>query len=249
MSTQPNNNRRRRLGAAAGFAIFAIAGGSLAANYGLMTDTERVKNNLFQAGDADSNLDLTVTQQNAFLNGDAVAAGASTGVMAWDGVTAGQNSDTNTAGQIRLNVPNMAPGDLWKYDLVVANVGDVHELRYNAESVLTEAAATAGALAAADDGDASDSTAAGAPTTMGLEIRIKDSGGNLVASNVSSDAIPFNIGDVTVGAQAGDRVLAPNANETLTVEVQYPASAASTSFGATADFDMTFHSEQTANNP
>ena len=57
------------------------------------------------------------------------------------------------------------------------------------------------------------------------------------------------IGDPAPGAQAGDRVLAPGANEKLCFLVSLPANTGNEYQGATTTTTLTFTAEQIANNP
>jgi hypothetical protein len=57
------------------------------------------------------------------------------------------------------------------------------------------------------------------------------------------------IGDVTAGAQAGDRTLAAASSETLCFRATLPGATGNAYQGATTTATFTFESEQTANNP
>jgi hypothetical protein len=57
------------------------------------------------------------------------------------------------------------------------------------------------------------------------------------------------VGDPAAGAQAGDRVLAGGATETLCFKATLPIGTLDTSQGTTTNITITFTAEQTANNP
>lgn len=131
----------------------------------------------------------------------------------------------------------MAPGDQQTASLVVANSGTL-ELRYAVTSTTTEDV-LAGQLAL---------TIKSGVTTCDEANWATD--GTVLYSGVLGTAATTTIfGDVTQGAQAGDRVLAASANETLCFNVTLPLAAANAAQGLSSSATFAFEAEQTANNP
>jgi spore coat-associated protein N len=102
-----------------------------------------------------------------------------------------------------------------------------------------------------------------APLASQLVITVKQPDGNVGSSCALFNGTTVNnagfttvgttttniVGDPTQGAQAGDRVLAGGASETLCFKVTLPLSTPNTYQGATTNITFTFNAEQTANNP
>jgi hypothetical protein len=134
-----------------------------------------------------------------------------------------------------ITLPAMVPGDSTTGTLTVSNSGN-STLRY----AMTTSATNLDTKALRDQ--------------MTLVIKTKDTntsgctnfnGTQLYSGTLASGAI----GDVTVGAQAGDRTLAGAASEVLCFQATLPSATTSTYQGATTTATFTFSAEQTANNP
>lgn len=166
-----------------------------------------------------------------FTDQEVVAAAFSTGTVALD--------DVKIAG-LTLTASGMVPGDTVTDDVVVENDGSV-ELRYAVTSATTD-----------PDGK-------GLRDVLTLTVKTVDvstpgvpcdnfDGTTLLATTVLG-AGSAGFGDPTAGADAGDRVLAAAANETLCFRVALPAGTGNAYQGATATTTLTFDAEQTASNP
>lgn len=102
-----------------------------------------------------------------------------------------------------------------------------------------------------------------APLASQLVITVKQPDGNAGSSCALFNGTTLNnaafttvgatttniVGDPTQGAQAGDRVLAGGASETLCFKATLPLGTPNTYQGATTNITFTFNAEQTANNP
>ena len=133
--------------------------------------------------------------------------------------------------------PVMTPGDQDTAPLVVGNSGSI-ELRYAMTSTTTEDT-LAGALVL---------TIKTGVTTCDNASWTAD-GTQIYQGALGSVAGTAALGDNTSGAQAGDRVLAASANETLCFNVTLPLSTTNAAQGLTTTATFTFDGEQTANNP
>ena len=131
----------------------------------------------------------------------------------------------------------MAPGDQQTAPLDVANGGTL-ELRYAVTSVTTE-----------------DTLASELTLTIKSGVTTCDDanwaadGTVLYTGILGSTGTATILGDVTQGAQAGDRVLAAGANEVLCVNVTLPLAATNAAQGQSTTATFNFVAEQTANNP
>ena len=133
-----------------------------------------------------------------------------------------------------LALANMAPGDEITAPVTVSNDGTL-DLRYAVTSVTGGDAGLAAALAVTVKSGVADCTNGG----------FAGSGSSVAGGTLSA----LSFGNVTQGAQAGDRTLAPGGSEVLCFQVALPTSAASTLQGKTASATFTFSAEQTVNNP
>jgi hypothetical protein len=135
---------------------------------------------------------------------------------------------------------NMAPGDDVTAPIVIANDGSL-ELRYAVTSAATDADLK-GLMSQLDftiKSDVSACTNAGFGAD-GDVVYVTGDLGSLAGINV--------IGDPTTGDQAGDRVLAASANETLCFNVVLPIGTGNAYQDATTTATFTFAAEQTVNN-
>lgn len=162
----------------------------------------------------------------------AVVASVTMGAMALftDQATSSANGFTSGTVDIALTngtplpfaVSDMAPGDSVNGTLVVANSGTL-ELRY----AMTTTPDNASTL------------------DEQLDCVITQGATTLYSGKLSSAAI----GNSAQGAQAGDRVLGPGTNETLTFAVSMPIGTGNSYQGTTCTVAFVFNAEQTANNP
>lgn len=134
-----------------------------------------------------------------------------------------------------VTAPAMAPGDQVTAPLTVTNNGTL-DLRYAVESTTTENVLAAELVLTIKSGVATCNNASWTLT-----------GAVLYSGQLGSTAGIAIMGDNTAGAQAGDRALAPGANEVLCVNVSLPLAAVAQ--GVTTTATLTFDAEQTANNP
>ncbi|CAG0928957.1 spore coat-associated protein N [Thermoflexales bacterium] len=135
---------------------------------------------------------------------------------------------------------NMAPGDDVTAPIVIANDGSL-ELRYAVTSAATDADSK-GLMSQLDFTIKSGVTVCDNAgfATDGTVVYATNDLGSLAGINV--------IGDPTTGAQAGDRVLAASANETLCFNVVLPIGTGNAYQDATTTATFTFAAEQTVNN-
>ena len=166
--------------------------------------------------------------------GGAMALFTDTESVASGDFTSGSVAIGVTPVSTSLALANIAPGDKVTAPVTVTNDGTL-DLRYAVTSVAGGDAGLASALAVTVKAGVADCTnggfaASGAPVA----------GGTLSA---------LSFGDVTPGAQAGDRTLAPGGSDELCVQVALPTSAANALQGKTASATFTFSAEQTVNNP
>ena len=141
---------------------------------------------------------------------------------------------------LTLSTAGMVPGDAVTDDVVVENDGSV-QLRYglstsstNPDTKLLRDALTLSVREI-------DTTTPGTPCN--------DFDGVVVLTATVLGASGAGFGSPAVGAQAGDRVLAAGANETLCFRVTLPSGTGNAYQGATTTTTFTFDAEQTANNP
>lgn len=141
---------------------------------------------------------------------------------------------------LTLSIAGMVPGDTVTDDVVVENDGSV-QFRYALSTTSTN------------------------PDTKGLRdvltLTVKtidvttpvtpcnDFDGTSVLAATVLGASGAGFGNPAVGSQAGDRVLAAAANETLCFRVTLPAGTGNAYQAATTTTTFTFDAEQTANNP
>ncbi len=133
----------------------------------------------------------------------------------------------------------MAPGDSVTNSLVVSNDGS-REFRY----AISSSATNADALALKD---------ALVLTIKTIDVTLPatpcdDFDGTLLYTGDLDDTAGLLVGDATQGADAGDRVLAASASETLCFRVEL-ALAATGPEGASTTATFTFDAEQTQSNP
>lgn len=136
-----------------------------------------------------------------------------------------------------VTMPAMAPGDQVTEPLDVQNNGTL-ELRYAATSTTTEDALAAELVLTIKSGvttcDNANWTATGTVLYSGV---------------LGSTATTSLFGSNAQGADAGDRVLAAGASETLCFNVTLPLAAPNTVQGLSTTATFAFDAEQTANNP
>jgi hypothetical protein len=166
-----------------------------------------------------------------FTDQEVVAAAFSTGTVALD--------DVKIAG-LTLTASGMVPGDTVTDDVVVENDGSV-ELRYAVTSATTD-----------PDGKGLRDVLTVTVKTIDVStpgVPCDDFDGTTLLAATVLGAGSAGFGDPTAGADAGDRVLAAAANETLCFRVALPAGTGNAYQGATATTTFTFDAEQTAGNP
>jgi spore coat-associated protein N len=140
-----------------------------------------------------------------------------------------------------VTLTTMMPGDTVTAPIVVTNDAGSDALRYS----ISSAATNADSLALKDQ--------------LVLTVKTIDNtvpatpcdnfdGTQLYTGDLDSTAGKI-VGDVTTGAQAGDRDLAVGASETLCFRVSLPTSTGNTFKLATTTGTFTFAAEQTDNNP
>ena len=141
---------------------------------------------------------------------------------------------------LTLSTAGMVPGDTVTDDVVVENDGSV-QLRYALSTTSTNPDTKALR-------DVLTLTVKGLDvTTPGTPCNDFDGASVLAATVLGASGAGF--GSPAVGAQAGDRVLAAAANETLCFRVTLPAGTGNAYQAATTTTTFTFDAEQTANNP
>jgi len=126
----------------------------------------------------------------------------------------------------------MMPGDTANGTLVVSNSGTA-QLRYAVTSSSTNT-----------DGKGLNAQLTVTIKTLGTSCAAFD-GTSLYAGALSA----AGFGDVTAGAQSGDRTLGAASSETLCFRATLPSATGNAYQGATTTATFTFESEQTANNP
>ena len=175
----------------------------------------------------------SVTSMTGALFSDSDAVGAntcSTGTLILD---------TSPASAV-VSFSSMAPGDVDNGQMTVTNNGSL-QLRYAVISATTEDVLAAELdMTIWDEADEPvvDSTC---DTTAPASVLYGPADlGNTTAINI--------IGDPTVGAQAGDRVLPASSNEILCFRVELPLASGNASQGLTTTATLTFASEQIKNN-
>jgi predicted ribosomally synthesized peptide with SipW-like signal peptide len=161
-------------------------------------------------------------------------------------------NNTFTSGSVKLNAAdiaalsltsaNLVPGDATTGAVVVQNDGTT-QLRYsvstsssnadtkNLRGVLTLAVKTVDV------------------TTPGVPCDNFDGTAVLAATVLYNGTTNAGFGDVTAGAQTGDRTLNSGANETLCFRISLPSATGNAYQSATTTTAFTFDAEQTANNP
>ena len=136
-----------------------------------------------------------------------------------------------------VSYSTMAPGDKVTSPITISNDGSL-ALRYAVQSTTTEDVLAAqldmtvktGVTTCTNAGFGGDGSAIYGP------------------GDVGSTTVTDVVGDVTQGAQAGDRSLAAAGSEILCIQVELPLSATNAAQGVTSTATLDFISEQTANN-
>lgn len=136
-----------------------------------------------------------------------------------------------------LTLTDMVPGSEVTAPLTIGNGGSL-ELRYAGTSVTTE-----------------DTLAAGLDLTIRVGVTTCDNTdwdatGTVIyaTGDLGSTGGIALFGDVSTGAQAGDRTLAASASEVLCANVTLPSNAPNSVQGLTTTATFTFDAEQTVNN-
>ena len=159
-------------------------------------------------------------------------------------------ANTFSTGTVKLGVSpataavtlaNMAPGDTVTGSISVSNTGSLSE-RYAVLSTTdaTDANFLAAQLLMTVKSGVTTCTTAGFGASGTIVY-----GPGVLGSTTGTKAI----GDSAQGAQAGDRVLAAAASESLCVQVMLPTATGNTYQNKTTTATFTFNSEQTTNNP
>jgi predicted ribosomally synthesized peptide with SipW-like signal peptide len=141
---------------------------------------------------------------------------------------------------LTLSIAGMVPGDTVTDDVVVENDGSV-QFRYALSTTSTNPD-TKGLR------DALTLTVKTIDVTTPVTPCNDFDGASVLAATVLG-ASGAGFGNPAVGAQAGDRVLAAAANETLCFRATLPAGTGNAYQAATTTTTFTFDAEQTANNP
>lgn len=142
---------------------------------------------------------------------------------------AGTVDITTTPATTFFTATGMVPGDTVTQAVTVTNAGSA-TLRWSMSTVATNALGSALTLTV---------------KTVGTSCAAFDGTSVLAATALNGAAI----GSATQGAQAGDRTLAPGA-ENLCFRVSFPSTASDNPLqGGTSTATFTFNAEQTANNP
>ena len=131
----------------------------------------------------------------------------------------------------------MAPGDQVTAPIDVDNAGTL-DLRYAVTSTTTEDVLASELVFTVKSGVTTCDDANWAAT-----------GSVLYSGILGATGTSAIFGDVTAGADAGDRTLAPTASEMLCLNVTLPLAATNASQGLTTTATLNFEAEQTANNP
>lgn len=140
-----------------------------------------------------------------------------------------------------LSIGNMAPGGEKVSPISVANAGSLAE-RYSV-------------TATAENADGKNLSAALRATIKTGVANCTEAGFNTDGTviygpgSVGTPAGLAVVGDPAQGQQAGDRVLAAGASETLCVRVLLPSTAGNSLQASTTTVGFTFDSEQVTNNP
>ncbi len=159
-------------------------------------------------------------------------------------------ANTFSTGTVKLGVSpasaavtlaNMAPGDTVTGPINISNTGTLAE-RYAVLSTTdaTDANFLAAQLLMTVKSGVTTCTTAGFGATGTIVY-----GPGVLGSTAGTKAV----GDSAQGAQAGDRVLAAAASESLCVQVMLPTATGNTYQNKTTTATFTFNSEQTTNNP
>ena len=139
-----------------------------------------------------------------------------------------------------LTTSALMPGDSVTDDVVVENDGTA-ELRY----AMTSASTNADSKALRDALSLIVKTVD--VSTPGTPCNDFDGATTLYIGTLGTSTAAF--GDPAAGDDAGDRVLAAGANETLCFRVSLPSSTGNGAQGATTTTTFTFDAEQTSSNP
>jgi hypothetical protein len=166
-----------------------------------------------------------------FTDQDTVGANAFTGGT----IVLGVNPTTAL-----ITYTNMLPGDSVTNGIVVSNTG-TGQLRY----AISSSATNADGKALKDQLVLTIKTID--VTTPATPCDNFDGSSTLYSGDLDSTAGKL-VGDNTQGSQAGDRVLAAAANETLCFRASLPLATGNAYQGAATTATFTFDSEQTANN-
>ena len=140
-----------------------------------------------------------------------------------------------------VTLTNMAPGDTVTGSINISNTGTLAE-RYAVLSTTdtTDANFLAAQLVMTVKSGVTTCTTAGFGATGTIVY-----GPGVLGSTTGTKAV----GDSAQGAQAGDRVLASAASESLCVQVMLPTATGNTYQNKATTATFTFNSEQTTNNP
>ncbi len=133
--------------------------------------------------------------------------------------------------------PSMVPGDQVTATIDVGNGGTV-PLRYALTSTTTENVLAGELVMTVKSG-----------VTTCDDANWGADGTELYSGVLGTTGTTAVFGDVTQGAQAGDRTLAAAATETLCINVSFPLAATNASQNLTTTATLDFSAEQTANNP
>ena len=136
-----------------------------------------------------------------------------------------------------VTMPAMVPGDEVTAPLTVENLGTT-ELRYAATSTSAEDVLASALVLTIRSG-----------VTSCDDTNWDATGTEIYSGILGATTTAPLFGSPTTGAQAGDRVLAAGADESLCVNVALPLGAASSVADLSTDATFAFAAEQTANNP
>jgi hypothetical protein len=179
---------------------------------------------------------LVIAATGATMGGGVTALFTDTVPVAANAFTTGTVDLTTSPTSAVVTFSNMAPGDSDTDLITVTNSGSL-ALRYAVTATATD----------------TDSKAL--KDQLVLTIREDDvdggcddfDGDSLYTGDLDSSAGVL-IGDVTAGAQAGDRALAASTSEDLCIRVELPTNTGNAFQDATTTATFTFNAEQTTNN-
>lgn len=140
--------------------------------------------------------------------------------------------------QLAVTVPTLAPGDEFTRTIPVSNDGSL-QLRYAVSIAATPVTPAAGTPGTGNLADKLSVWIYGNATCTGPAL------GTVSPIPSATTAL---VGDPSVGAQSGDRVLAATTSETLCLRVAFALDANDDYQNTGARIALTFSSEQTVNN-